>query len=186
MTIWKQDECAACGAATTAFTQRYRLHEAVPGQLADFDVRDAPVCNGCWGTSAFYPDDPRALTAAIRTRLATAAAAPPGDLLEVWIKSQMLPVEEQAKTPCTQIFIPKVCVTCGKETTVSHMGDGQNETWFFNLCSHRGNWLIIAALRVEPAALAPSGPPCCKRCGEFNSYQSGPFTCWQCQQDPWR
>lgn len=26
----------------------------------------------------------------------------------------------------------------------------------------------------------------CKRCGLPNEYQPGPYTCFQCRQDPWR
>lgn len=58
--------------------------------------------------------------------------------------------------------------------TVRGLTAPTNATWFF---------------LSEPSGAAPaasSGAPKCVRCGIFNEYQPGPFTCWQCKQDPWR
>ena len=41
---------------------------------------------------------------------------------------------------------------------------------------------------VNPAANAKAAPTgaSCSRCNEFNEWVDGPFTCWQCRQDPHR
>jgi hypothetical protein len=48
-----------------------------------------------------------------------------------------------------------------------------------------GPWFYLRGPAVALAPPPPTGGKC-RRCSEFNPYQSGPYVCFQCRQDPWR
>jgi hypothetical protein len=112
------------------------------------------------------------------------------DFLELWAPSSEMPDGEAADTPCTLIQIPLACPDCGCAIRIKARGSA-DEPGCIKIPStcHPWQWgaLIAARLHATPAAPpTPSGPPNCTKCGESNVYQSGPFVCWSCQQDPWR